>query len=126
MRKAAILWLAGWALFSLPIADFRARPKYRHVILEPFKKFRPGDALRNVVYYVPAGIIGLELGLAPLPTVAAAAGLSLAAEASQLFATDRFPSSSDVILNTAGAALGVAWWSERRRRGAGHSPRRIS
>lgn len=117
-KRAAVLWLIGWAIFSLPVTDFRPSPRFRRVNLIPFHGARPGDAARNLLYYVPAGVIGLLLGLAVGPVVAAAAGLSVIAETTQLFAGHRFPSATDITLNTAGAALGALYWSERRRRRA--------
>jgi VanZ family protein len=41
-------------------------------------------------------------------TVATAAGLSAVAEATQIFSRRRFPSATDLMLNTAGALVGAA------------------
>src|SRR5687767_1489999 len=121
VRKVAFLWLMGWAFFSLPLTGFRVGPRFRHVNLIPFHRVRPLDAARNFAYYVPAGIIGIELGLPLGPTVAIAAGLSAAAETAQIFSRNRFPSATDLVLNTAGAAVGALYWRRRRRR---HEPPR--
>ena len=115
-RKLATLWLVGWVIFSLPLADLRMRPRFRHVNLAPFQGLRRLDAVRNLTYYVPAGVIGLELGLMVGPTVAIAATLSAVAEVSQTFSSNRVPSTTDIIMNTTGAAIGALYWHARRRR----------
>ncbi len=50
------------------------------------------------------------------PTVAIAATLSAVAEASQTFSSNRVPSTTDIIMNTTGAAIGALYWHARRRR----------
>jgi VanZ family protein len=106
-RVAAAAWLFGWALFSVPWSSFTARPQVGHVDPPPFQKARRADQLRNFLYYVPAGAIGLGLGLGPVTTVVAASALSGIAETSQMFSRRRFPSATDLALNTAGALTGV-------------------
>ena len=66
--------------------------------------------------YLPAGILGLEMGLAAGPTIAIAAGLSAVAETVQLYSRHRFPSTTDLVFNTAGAAAGALLWRRRRQR----------
>lgn len=116
VKRLAALWFIGWAVFSLPLAEFRARPRFRHLNMNPVHGIRSADALRNLTYYVPAGILGVELGLATAPAVIVGATLSVVAETSQLFARERVPSITDIILNTAGAAIGAVVWTMRRRR----------
>ena len=98
--------MAGWAAFSVPWSSFTARPQVEHLSLMPFKA-RRADQIRNFLYYVPAGAIGLGLGFGPAVTVAGASALSATAEASQIFSTRRVPSMLDLALNTAGALVGA-------------------
>jgi VanZ family protein len=107
-RGLAIVWLLGWAAFSIPWSSFTARPRVEEINVIPFENARRADQIRNFVYYVPAGAIGIGLGLSPVTTVATAAGLSAVAEATQLFSRRRFPSATDLMLNTAGALVGAA------------------
>ena len=82
-RTVAVIWLAGWAAFSIPWSSFTSRPQVENVSLVPFKARRV-DQIRNFLYYVPAGAIGVGLGLGPVTTVAGASALSGAAEVSQI------------------------------------------
>jgi len=107
-RTLAVIWLAGWAAFSIPWSSFTSRPQVEQVSLVPFKA-RRADQIRNFLYYVPAGAIGIGAGLSPLATVAGAAALSGVAEVSQLFSTRRVPSTTDLALNTAGALVGAGF-----------------
>jgi VanZ family protein len=105
-RVAAAVWLLGWAMFSVPWSSFTAEPQVEHVDRELFRVARR-DNVRNFLYYVPAGVIGVGLGLGAAGTVVGAAALSAAAETLQLFSTGRVPSITDLTLNIAGAAVGV-------------------
>ena len=106
-RVAAAAWLLGWAMFSVPWSSFTTEPHVNQVDLELFRTARRADNLRNFLYYVPAGVIGVGLGLGAAGTVAGAAALSGVAETLQLFSTGRVPSAADLTLNTAGALVGV-------------------
>jgi VanZ family protein len=105
-RVAAALWLLGWAMFSVPWSSFTPRPQVGQVDLHLFQN-RRADQLRNFLYYVPAGVIGLGLGLGTGGTIASAAALSGVAETVQIFSTSRVASVTDLMLNTAGALVGV-------------------
>lgn len=105
-RVLAALWLLGWAMFSVPWSSFTPRPQVAQVDLHLFQN-RRADQLRNFLYYVPAGVIGLGLGLSTAGAVASAATLSGVAEALQLFSTRRVASATDLMLNAAGALVGV-------------------
>ena len=106
-RVMAVAWLVGWAVFSVPWSSFTTHPQVEQVNLIPFHKARRADQLRNFLYYLPAGAIGIGLGLGPVSTVAGATMLSAAAEGSQVFSRQRFPSTTDLMLNTAGALVGA-------------------
>ena len=107
-RILLIVWLLGWALFGLPWRNFSARPRFEHLSLVPFRRTRRRDQLLNFAYYIPFGVIGGLLGWPAALTTAAASGLSAVTEAAQVFSTDRFPSVTDLVLNTAGAVVGIA------------------
>ena len=62
----------------------------------------------NFAYYVPLGLMGELTGWSNRATLVTAAGLSALTEVIQVFSRDRYPSVTDVILNTAGAMAGIA------------------
>ena len=68
---------------------------------------RPRDFVANILLFVPFGWLYGRRG-SLLGAVAIAAVLSVAAEATQLFSTTRFPSATDITAALAGAALGAA------------------
>lgn len=107
---AAAAWLAGWAFFGLPWTGFTGRPQRRRMIFIPFRQYayRRRDLALNVLYYIPMGMIGMALGWTPVSTLIVAAGLSGGTELLQIFSIDRYPSATDVTLNVAGAAFGIA------------------
>ena len=94
---------------------FSTRPR-----LIPLAELNPGDALLNVVGFVP---LGLMLGLWRRETlrgdgwrvIAAVIAVSLTLEILQLFFSGRYPSVNDLLMNTLGGALG-AWLSGLVRR----------
>ena len=75
---------------------------------------RPRDVIANVLLFLPLGYLFAvahpRRGYATLLTAAAA--VSLTAEALQLLSPARFPSATDVVVNTGGAFLG-GWWRHR-------------
>jgi glycopeptide antibiotics resistance protein len=107
-RKLLILWLFGWALFGFPWTTFSATPRFGDLNLVPFRWGRRRDQLLNFAYYVPFGIIGGLLGWPAALVTIAAIGLSSLTEAVQIFSVDRVPSVTDLLLNTAGAVVGIA------------------
>ncbi len=117
-RKLLLVWLVGWAIFGFPWTGFTARPQFQHLSLVPFRRTRRRDQLLNFLYYVPLGLIGGILGWPAAITTGVAAGLSGVTEIAQVFSTDRFPSVTDLLLNTAGAIVGIALVSflQSRRR----------
>jgi hypothetical protein len=118
MRLAAVLWLIGWGIIGLPWRGATYPPPMRRVAVVPFRDGRnnPVAHALNVALFVPAGVIGTGLGWPAAGVVAAGAVVSGATEFSQLFTTRRVASSTDLILNTTGTALGVALARRRRRR----------
>ncbi len=81
----------------------------------------PGDAVRNVLVYVPFGVIAMfalrrsdARGVARVTVIAVL--FSIATEALQLYTTDRVASVTDVVwaaVGTSVGALGVSWWPPR-------------
>jgi len=108
MRKLLVLWLVGWALFGFPWTTFTLRPRFSRVNLLPFRWARRRDHVLNFAYYVPLGLIGVGLGLPSAIVAAGALLLSAVTEFAQIFSIDRYPSTTDLLLNTAGAVVGIA------------------
>ena len=82
----------------------------------------PGDAARNVLVYVPFGVIAMfalrrsdARGVARVTAIAVL--FSVTTEALQLYTIDRVASVTDVVWAAAGplvGALGVFWWRPPR------------
>ena len=92
----------------------------RDVQLVPFAGAadRPRDVIANVVLFVPFGyLFAAAHPRRGYPTLlVAAAAVSLTAEALQLFSPARFPSATDIFVNTGGALVGGVWRRRSRRR----------
>jgi len=73
----------------------------------PFHFMRRLDWLLNVLFFVPFGILAAYANWRFRRIVATAALISLFVEIVQVFANRRFPATTDVITNVAGAALGL-------------------
>jgi VanZ family protein len=102
-----------------------SRRRRRPVNLVPFRtgSYRRSDLVMNFAYYVPMGVLGESFRWPGRTTIVAAALLSALTEVIQVFSRDRYPSVTDVILNTAGAMAGVALIKIlRSRRGRSPSP----
>lgn len=89
------------------------------------------EALANVLMFVPFGVLGMLLSRRPAwLVVLAGAGFTTAIELTQLLVPGRVATLQDVVMNTAGAAVGsvsvLAWRAARRagsgRRRTGHLP----
>jgi glycopeptide antibiotics resistance protein len=111
IRQRAPLWL-WWILLvwviSFPWVGFATRPQWSRVHLVPFADpaDRPRDVAANVALFVPFGYSYARRG--PWwKAVVVAAFVSVTAEATQLFSTDRFPSATDVTAGLMGTALGA-------------------
>ncbi|HZB26581.1 MAG TPA: VanZ family protein [Vicinamibacterales bacterium] len=108
MKKLLYLWLLGWALFGFPWTSFTTTPRFSKSSLVPLRTTRRRDQLLNFFYYVPFGVIGILSGWSLSLTAATAFALSAVTELVQIFSTSRYPSSTDLLLNTAGAIVGIA------------------
>lgn len=107
MRLALTAWFVCWAWIALPWRSFRLVPSFRNVELMPFTAGSLRSYVLNVLVFIPLGILVARLGWHPRTVVLVAAGLSAATEVAQLFSARRYPSTTDVILNTLGAAIGL-------------------
>ena len=108
MKKLLYLWLFGWALFGFPWTSFTTTPRFSKASIVPLSRTRRRDQILNFVYYVPLGIIGILSGWTLPFTAAAGFALSAVTELVQIFSTARYPSSADLLLNTAGTIVGIA------------------
>jgi VanZ family protein len=108
VKKLLYLWLLGWALFGFPWTSFTTTPRFSKSSLVPLRTTRRRDQLLNFFYYVPFGVIGILSGWSLSLTAATAFALSAVTELVQIFSTSRYPSSTDLLLNTAGAIVGIA------------------
>ncbi|QGQ20253.1 VanZ family protein [Cellulomonas sp. JZ18] len=83
--------------------------------------FEPVEAVANVVMFVPFGVlVGLLLGVRRWWVVVLLGfATSVVIETVQRVVPERFSTVQDVVMNTLGAAVGVAvlaWWLARRAR----------
>jgi glycopeptide antibiotics resistance protein len=120
IRLAFVVWLCVWVWIAVPWRSFQPTPSFRFVELIPFAIKGTQTQVLNLLAFVPLGILGVHLGWRPGKILLLAAGLSGVTEVVQLFSTTRYPSTTDFILNTAGAVVGmtIASYSiTQRRRG---------
>jgi len=117
---------------SLPWIGFTPEPQWRRVHLvpltDPADKFR--DVAANILLFLPFGYLVARRrpAASALGTACGfAAVLSVSAEATQLFSTERYPSATDVsaaiVGSLAGACVALARRRVRRGRARGGSPR---
>jgi glycopeptide antibiotics resistance protein len=107
MRLALAAWCVFWAWIALPWRSFRPVPSFRNVEVLPFAGGSIRSHLLNVLVFVPFGILAARLGWRPRNVLLIAAGVSAVTEVFQLFSSRRYPSTTDVILNTLGAVIGL-------------------
>ncbi len=105
MSIAVILLATTW-----PWSDFQGHTHWDKVEWVPFThRLVARDLLLNLLVFVPVGFAARRgwPSVSPWWIVAAAAALSLTVETGQLFAHRRFPTSVDLLANTAGAWIGT-------------------
>jgi glycopeptide antibiotics resistance protein len=107
----------------VPWATFRAHSHWAKVIWVPFStppELRAADVVGNVLLYVPFGYFfckrAARLAGVHLRGVFWAFLLSMLTELTQVYSHSRFPSTTDLVLNVAGAIAGVhlAWRGRSR------------
>jgi glycopeptide antibiotics resistance protein len=113
-----LLWWVIWTAIALPWSGIDAEPHWERVTWLPWQLLRTRDAVLNLLFFVPFGVLAKAQGWRGASTVALAASVALATETAQLFAPDRFPSALDIVMNVAGAFAGVAgvWLINRAKR----------
>jgi glycopeptide antibiotics resistance protein len=99
-RKRTLGYISIVVILILTAIPFRG---FRHPEIDLHSPI--SDIVENILLYTPLGYAFGDLGL--LVVVSRSAALSLLIESAQAFYQDRFSQPSDVISNTAGAALGV-------------------
>lgn len=113
-------WVAVVWVVSLPWVGFTPEAQWSRVHAIPFTDpaDRPRDLLANIMLFLPFGYSFAADRARPigiLRAVLAATVVSLSAEATQLFSTQRFPSATDVIAAMAGASAGAALSSRDKK-----------
>ena len=112
------LWLSSVLLvISLPWSKFDAHPHWKNVQLVPFThlSFHPTilfEISLNIVAFIPVGYLTVRsVSHTNRNPIVAALLLgfcsSVSIEFYQLFCYDRVPSTSDILMNVAGTAVGV-------------------
>lgn len=112
------IWLTSVLLvISLPWSKFDAHPHWKNVQLVPFRyvSFHPTvlfEMALNIVAFIPVGYLAVRsFSSSRRNPVLSALVLgffsSVSIEFYQLFCHDRVPSTSDVLMNVAGTAVGV-------------------
>ena len=109
-----VWWIPLVWIVSSPWVGFTGKPQWHRVHLVPLgdPSDKPRDVLANVLLFVPFGYSAAGRRSARsgfLFAIGAAAAVSLTAEASQLFSTQRYPSATDVSAAMVGAAIGAAF-----------------
>ena len=117
-RALLVFWLTSVLIvISLPGGQFDGTPHWENIQWIPFAglNFHPDvvtETLANLLAFIPIGYLvvrsfgsGIKRRILLAGLVGLAASFSI--ETYQLFCRFRVPSSSDLILNTAGALLGA-------------------
>jgi VanZ family protein len=117
-------WVVLVFVISAPWAGCDPDPHWERINWRPFHDpaDQPRDAASNFLFYLPFGwsfVSGRRSRGVLMQAVAVAFVTSVAAEATQLFSTGRFPSATDVLMAVCGTLLGsmlVVLWEPRRSR----------
>jgi glycopeptide antibiotics resistance protein len=112
-RRSVALW-CWWMplvwLLSFPWGHLTSHPQWQRVhwipLTDPADK--PRDIIANLLLFVPFGYSVARRGRRTwiLHLVVCAAGVSISAEALQLYGTARYPSATDVLSAVTGAIAG--------------------
>lgn len=110
-------WLFGVAVVCVVVAvtfpwQLQDHPHWRNIRWWPFGPgiIRAHDIAINLALYFPLGLAvsGEASGRLRVLALAGAATLSLSIELAQVWSHSRIPTLLDVLLNVAGAAIGLA------------------
>jgi glycopeptide antibiotics resistance protein len=117
-RVALAAWVSVTLFVVVPWYAMKGHPHWDRAQWIPFvtPPIRLRDLVANALFYVPFGFLYLRAASHPRVWKAVCAGLALSffTELTQLFSHGRFPSTTDLILNTFGAACGAVWAASRR------------
>jgi VanZ like protein len=123
-RGWLIVWAAGIIAASVPWTDAQSIPRWSHIAWIPYVSppVAPLDIALNLLAFVPIGWWGMlaqPRARSLTRVVAAATALACVAEATQLWSRhSRFPSATDVVNASLGAAIG-AWLTTRAAKRCG-------
>ncbi len=117
-RLSPFIAIAGIFLAVLPWGDFQDHTHWSNVGWIPFvsKPVRVRDMVANLLLFMPFGAavaLNTSRSRSVLIAIIGGASVSLLGESAQLYSHSRFPSATDVVMNTVGAALAAAWVSRR-------------
>src|SRR5688572_16939165 len=107
MRLALLVWFLLWARVGFPWRSFQWMATLHHVELIPFNGGSLRSQLLNVLAFIPLGVMGTQIGWHPRLVIAGGFAVSALTEFLQLFSTRRYPSTTDLILNTLGVLMGI-------------------
>jgi glycopeptide antibiotics resistance protein len=107
------VWIAAIVAVSVPFRDLHAHTHWAKIGWIPFvtPPVKPSDIIANIALYFPLGYFETPRASRRhtiAQTLVVAAIVALVTELTQLYSHSRFPSSTDVVCDCLGAALG-AW-----------------
>ena len=118
-RVALVLWIGVILFVVTPWYGLRDHSHWARVQWIPFisPPIRLRDMVANTLFYVPFGYFYVRATRRGGVWHAVATGLLLSAvtELTQVYSHGRFPSTTDLLCNSAGAHLGALWATRRRR-----------
>ena len=129
LRFRLALWIVIIIGGVVPWFSMTAHAHWPRIGWIPFESapVRLRDIVLNAALYVPLGWFSRRQGRTAFRHVLRvtlwALGLSTATEATQVYSHGRFPSMTDVVMNTLGASLGAMGSASRRRPSRGGSSR---
>jgi glycopeptide antibiotics resistance protein len=113
-RVRLVVWTAIVVAGVVPWGSWAGHPHVDRIEWVPFSTFvRPRDIVLNVLLYIPVGAFmpAARRFRGGWQFIAAAVlygfTLSLVTEATQVFSHRRYPGMTDIVTNTAGAAIGA-------------------
>ena len=115
------VWVGAWAVFSFPWTSATSTAhweRFRPPYVRPQSRIRL-DHVLDVAFYLPAAPLAAALGWPVAAGVSTGAAMSVVAEGSQLFSSDRAPEGNDLIANVGGAlagSVGVLLYRRKSRR----------
>lgn len=111
-RYQLLLWIAVILAAVVPWTGFQPHSHWARVGWWPFLSppVRLRDLVLNLLLYMPFGVFFVRQfprrGWAVVGALVAGCCLSLATEATQVYSHGRFPTMTDVVMNSAGALVG--------------------